>query len=148
MQALDASHFGFSQYLSCHGEHWNGSAMTPSVFTSSNYWLAAIKFFPYIFYSVTDTIHILSFSDLWSNTPSVSPNDVRIYPNPTTNLLNIERTDANPIQITVKDMLGNALNNYIMQQKTTIDVSYLPAGVYCLLLNDGKNVSAVRFVKK
>ena len=59
--------------------------------------------------------------------------EFRIYPNPTTSILNVQLTGNNSATgIEVTDVLGNILihNSEIINQKCALDVSSLPAGVY------------------
>ena len=72
--------------------------------------------------------------------PAVSPLDnLRIYPNPATNTLNIENTITS---IAVLDPLGRVYS--VPKNGNSLDVSSLPSGVY--FLSDG--TSRTKFVKQ
>ena len=63
----------------------------------------------------------------------IENDELRIWPNPTNSILNVELGIQNEkAEVQVTDVLGNVLiqNSEIVNQKCTLDVSGLPAGVY------------------
>lgn len=144
MQALDANRFGFSQYLSCYGAYWNGGSVTESVFNSSNYWLATAKSYPYIFYSVSDSIHILSFSSLWNSTPQLHENQLVLYPNPVTDMLYVSGDVTYESQYTIYNLLGQPVQSN--RFSTAIDVRSLHRGTYFISITNGDNTVVKGFV--
>ncbi|MBU3677247.1 MAG: T9SS type A sorting domain-containing protein, partial [Chitinophagaceae bacterium] len=80
---------------------------------------------------------------------------VRVYPNPTSNLLQIDYTSATsaPVQIILRDMTGRILyetemNSLIGENNNEIDMSSLSNGLYWLTLNqEGKRIYAQKVQK-
>jgi surface protein len=70
--------------------------------------------------------------------------NVSIYPNPVSNILNIEGSN-NKLEAVVFDMLGKE----VIQQNITdkIDISYLEKGVYFIKFSDGLKVSTHKIIK-
>lgn len=70
---------------------------------------------------------------------------LKIFPNPTSNYLNISGLKNNTVNYTIFDITGKKLisNTYIQNQK--IDVSSLSSGMYILQIS---NFKAIRFIKK
>ncbi len=68
-----------------------------------------------------------------------------IYPNPTTGIINIKAEGYS--QYEVKDNSGRTIVPSSKIQ-STIDVSHLTAGIYYILLKNGKETSVQKFIKK
>lgn len=68
-----------------------------------------------------------------------------IYPNPTTGVINIKTEGYS--QYEVKDNSGRTIIPSAKIQ-SMIDVSHFPAGIYYLLLKNGKETSVQKFIKK
>ncbi len=77
-------------------------------------------------------------------------NAVKLYPNPATNILNLQLPDANNFEIqkaSIINMIGQTV--YTGTGKTTaIDVSSLPTGMYQLLLTTDKGDWNGKFIKQ
>jgi hypothetical protein len=72
---------------------------------------------------------------------------VLIYPNPATNNLTIETSPQAIIEIT--NIQGQLIKTIVaIGNKTTIDVSALPSGVYVVEVNMEKGVEVKKFVKE
>ena len=74
----------------------------------------------------------------------------RIYPNPATDVLNIEiptSVDASAVSVSVYDMRGAEVKNARFEGNL-LNVSQLAKGVYLLRITDGQQVSHQRFVKE
>lgn len=73
---------------------------------------------------------------------------LQVYPNPCSNELFV--ADAMPgAQYSILDIMGRTVTQATLQgSATSVDVSWLPAGLYILQLNDGEKQSSVRFVKE
>ena len=71
--------------------------------------------------------------------------DIKLYPNPTTSILNIEMTQ-NLKQVSIYSVLGVEV---LRSQNEIIDVSGLSTGIFLIKIEDDNgNVSTKRFVKK
>lgn len=71
-------------------------------------------------------------------------NHVMIYPNPSTNMLFIN-IDTDIDQLSIKDLLGRSYN--VSMSDNMLDVSQLPAGTYCLIIDTAQKISTHLFVK-
>ena len=74
--------------------------------------------------------------------------EFRIWPNPTSSILNVEcRIQNEKAEVQIMDVLGNVLihKSEIVNQKCTLDVSGLPAGVYFITITNSNNT---RLTKK
>ena len=72
---------------------------------------------------------------------------VTIYPNPTTSVINVQVGDfSTSLEMTICDVLGNVLihNSEIVNQKCTLDVGGLNAGVYFIRVG----TATQKFVKQ
>ncbi len=73
---------------------------------------------------------------------------VKLFPNPTENLLNIEM-DFGEAVIVIYDQLGRVVSDQkISASKSSIDVSFLAPGFYHLQLKSGNNLAEGRFIKE
>ena len=72
-----------------------------------------------------------------------------IYPNPANDILYIEKTLSADTKISITDALGRniQLTSTTQGNKTMLNISQLPSGIYLLLLNDGKEIFREKFVK-
>ncbi len=71
------------------------------------------------------------------NIASFKKNDITIYPNPTTNILNIKTDEITNFNIELYDILGKQISNYKNQK--TIDISNLTEGMYFIKVIDLEN---------
>jgi len=131
----------------------NGSATVtiPTNLTSTYDARIKIEAVGNIFYTVSKKF------TLWD--PNLSIEDVvldnlKIYPNPTTNILNIEfsTTDIEKVKFDIFDLnvrliktVSQENSNQINQQ---INVESLQTGTYILVINTGKYTSTHKFIKK
>lgn len=72
-------------------------------------------------------------------------NDIKIYPNPTTNTLNFKGV-TNEVAVSVYDNLGRQVLNSTVTMGQSLDVSELNSGMY--LLNFEGNNSTFKFIKQ
>lgn len=71
-----------------------------------------------------------------------------LYPNPTNDFLNVRASDNGMYQISVIDMQGRVImTQENINTETSIDVSTLAQGVYSLLISEGNQSIAKRFIK-
>jgi uncharacterized repeat protein (TIGR01451 family) len=74
---------------------------------------------------------------------------VKVYPNPTTGLVHIERGNTEQISILLFDNLGRVLLSRDSEQSLTqLNLSDLLPGIYYLSVNDGKRQSSFKVVKR
>ncbi len=82
---------------------------------------------------------------LSTNDFQLNENEIKLYPNPTNSILNIEMTQ-NIKQASVYSILGKEV---IRAENKQIDVSRLPNGVFLIKIEDvNGNVSTKRFIKE
>ena len=77
-------------------------------------------------------------------------NTVKIFPNPTTNILNIE-TEQEVKTITIYNSLGAtvfSLFNRVKERVTSLDVSMFTTGIYFLEVKTGNDIIRKKFVKE
>ena len=73
---------------------------------------------------------------------------IKVYPNPTIDVLNIEASNINIIEIEMIDMLGETILKSINNPKI-IDMSNFKLGVYTLKIKDDRDkISIFKIVKK
>jgi hypothetical protein len=89
------------------------------------------------------------YSGIRSGRLASSTGQVRIFPNPATDVLYLEWNDFDPAQLEVVDAAGRVMLSRSLEAPLyQLDVSMLPAGVYFLRLLSHKNVQQeLRFVK-
>ena len=83
-----------------------------------------------------------------ANEPSVM--DVKVFPNPTTSMFNLQVTTVEAKQVSVKvlDVQGRLIKTMQINPNEKITLgSELKSGVYMLEVNDGSNRKVVRVVK-
>lgn len=131
----------------------NGSATVtvPTNLTSTYDARIKIEAVGNIFYTVSKKF------TLWDpnlSTEKVTLDNLKIYPNPTTNILNIEfkTTDIEKVKFDIFDLNGRLMktvsqenSNQVNQQ---INVENLQTGTYILVINTGKYTSTHKFIKK
>ena len=76
--------------------------------------------------------------------------EITIYPNPTTTVLNLSSTEMIDMTIRITDIVGRVLRTErVAEAHNTLDVSALPSGVYLLRMETPQGASkAVKFVKR
>lgn len=76
-----------------------------------------------------------------------SYNSIKLYPNPATNMVVVEAVYEN---ILVYDITGKICEVELKTQgnKTIVDITKLPSGIYIIEANDNKNLYQGRFIKK
>ncbi|MEG0917670.1 MAG: M12 family metallo-peptidase, partial [Myroides sp.] len=131
----------------------NGSATVtiPTNLTSTYEARIKIEAVGNIFYTVSKKF------TLWDpnlSTEKVTLDNLKIYPNPTTSILNIEfsTTDIEKVKFDIFDLNGRLIktvsqenSNQVNQQ---INVDNLQTGTYILVINTGKYTSTHKFIKK
>ncbi len=73
--------------------------------------------------------------------------ELRLYPNPANDILNITTDDYETVTLDVIDMQGRVVMATTFQGATTLDVAQLPAAVYQLYLHNANGSAVKRFVK-
>ncbi|MEO8760637.1 MAG: S8/S53 family peptidase, partial [Bacteroidia bacterium] len=101
-------------------------------------------------YGKLDGFGALTCNMLSTKIHQLKNEDVNVYPNPTTRMLNIECSMLNEdnVQYAIYDVLGNLIKNSTFQIKNliTLDVSGLQSGIYFLSLKTYKNSYTQKFV--
>ena len=114
---------------------WSTSETTQSILAPTNgqYWVVAEDgggcFSDTAFWNVTDYI---------TSTTTIESNNIKIFPNPTTGILNIYSHDKIKILSIVNNIGEEVLKNYLTSFKnintSTLDLSKLPTGIYFIRL--------------
>jgi hypothetical protein len=89
--------------------------------------------------SLTTTVGIVDFSS----------SSFIIFPNPAKEELTIVRSTTGKAQIEIHSLDGKKISVFeIFETKSEINLSFLSAGIYMIILCDNKNTEIQRFVKK
>ncbi len=90
------------------------------------------------------------FNYVLSSNYSLNRNlDIQLYPNPTTGILQLQRTTTERIQVQIIDQLGRILiEQETSQQSATMNMSRLPKGLYFVHINDGQKSITKKIVKE
>ncbi|MBK9049332.1 MAG: T9SS type A sorting domain-containing protein [Bacteroidetes bacterium] len=76
---------------------------------------------------------------------------LKLFPNPATNLINLQTTGFKNSTITILNTMGKTVftsNLSEAQNQTTINISKLSSGVYFIKVNDNENTVTLKFVKQ
>ena len=100
-----------------------------------------------------DYIRFSEVDDILSN-PNFNNQELKIYPNPVVNELNIEVEKAKIDEINIYNILGikvhqlNAISFEDNHQKLKLDISILPEGIYFLQIkNNNRSIGNYKFIK-
>lgn len=76
-------------------------------------------------------------------------NEISLYPNPTTNFIEIKGVVSEETTIHLRDALGRSIRSEQLQRDEPIDVSYLPNGTYFIeFRTNGQKAIVKRFIKQ
>jgi|GEM_PF-427955 len=96
--------------------------------------------------SSTDTVFIL-FDNCTKISPNTKTNNIKIYPNPANNKIEIEGIQIGQIEII--NLQGQIMKNInITNEKTTIDISKLSVGIYTIRIKNNEKIIIKKFVKE
>ena len=73
--------------------------------------------------------------------------NLKIYPNPVTDILTISHNHTSELQGVIKNLSGKTIKLFECDKYCNIDVSALPVGVYFINISDGKNNHWRKFIK-
>ncbi|MEP7229317.1 MAG: T9SS type A sorting domain-containing protein [Ginsengibacter sp.] len=75
---------------------------------------------------------------------------IKINPNPAKNILQVTGLNpTNPATISIIGFSGNAIKKIVVKNNSClIDVSNLPAGIYCIKVQENKEITNLKFVKE
>ncbi len=96
---------------------------------------------------ITNTVlnTLVASTSIGSN--EITEGDVKVYPNPVTDKITIENLQDGRLVIT--DITGKVIiDQEMVNNKAIIDISKYPSGLYILKNIDGKNATAIKFVKE
>jgi hypothetical protein len=74
--------------------------------------------------------------------------EIRIYPNPSDHVLNLQLPDGMMADVVIVNINGQEMKSFRVNAFARIDISELPAGIYLIKINDGKSISTERFIKE
>lgn len=100
---------------------------------------------------INETIRLYEAQDrstLNINDSLLASNEIKLYPNPTTNILNIKSSDRTTItSIQIIDLNGRVVLNRLNHTES-IDISHLHSGLYIVNFETSKGYITKRFIKK
>ena len=81
-------------------------------------------------------------SSLYNN---YSKSRINLYPNPAQTSITIEHFSASPISLTIYNSMGQIVFNkiHLTEKKTTLEIRFLPAGIYSVFIKDSNGVVQV-----
>ena len=83
------------------------------------------------------------YTSVTTDLPSVTVDDILVYPNPAKDVLNIN-TEEN---VVITDISGRVCYQGVVKDNR-IDIHHLPAGIYVVSLNGSQGTISKRFIKK
>lgn len=91
----------------------------------------------------------ISFENITLGTtqPELS-NAIRLYPNPTEDLLIVDVKDYDVKQLKLYSVQGQELDSMILPENNTLNVSHLSKGVYIMKIFTNQGTSVHKFIKK
>lgn len=80
----------------------------------------------------------------------MSYKQINIYPNPVKSTLNIELSDQDSKEFhgEIIDITGKTIATHLLKTDTSLDVSYLPSGIYFLSIRDNQNKLLIKKLVK
>ncbi len=79
---------------------------------------------------------------------SVEREKIKIYPNPATDFLNIEMSEAQKVQYSIFDLQGRKMQSQILENTfNTIKISTLAKGLYVIEIRNKTKTSSSKFIK-
>ena len=95
-------------------------------------------------FTATCVVNVLKKSSI----ETVESASFNIYPNPVTDVLTIERTNADRARIEIFNSAGALLKTFETNDiKTQLNVNNLPSGIYLIRCSDDRSVVTQRFLK-
>jgi len=79
---------------------------------------------------------------------TIEQSPIMVYPNPVFDVLHIVNNNQQNMQISLFDFLGREVLNQDASDKTEIDISKLPAGIYNVRIQHGNAIVSRKVVKK
>ncbi len=73
---------------------------------------------------------------------------VKLYPNPATDILNLQLPEGMNAKADVININGQILKSIQVNEFVRISISDLPAGIYNIIITDGKSIMTERFIKQ
>ncbi len=75
-------------------------------------------------------------------------NNFNIYPNPTTNILNINTLNDSPKEITIYSTLGKKIHKETINKQASLDLLNFNSGIYILQIKEGEKIYSRKIVKQ
>lgn len=139
---------------SMHGSHvWNfGDGNTSNAENPTHDYGNATGTFD-VTHTVTDTIgctasHTEAISLQGVGIADIAASNIRIYPNPTQHLLNVEVQNSTLYNIEVTDLMGKQLYSNQANGKASIDMLAYPVGTYLIQIRNADIFYTTRVVKQ
>lgn len=120
---------------------WIGNGYSNSAGTNTGTWT-----------NITVTLTGVSVSSLGTkDITAKSDLDIKVYPNPVIDVVNLKSNDSKITLVSVIDMSGKAIKTVMSSEKTNeiaVNVSELNAGSYLLIIHTDKNKFSKKIIKK
>ena len=90
----------------------------------------------------------LEITELYSSLEDITNSKIRLFPNPVTDLLNIETSDLGKSEVSVYNMSGELyLSKLILSPKETISLNKLKDGIYSVQISSKSSKHLCQFIK-
>lgn len=77
-----------------------------------------------------------------------SDQEISIYPNPTTDILNLNFGSLKSSHIELFDYMGKKIYTELMESKSTLNLRNFPSGIYYLTYRRGNTTKSIKVIKK
>ncbi len=128
----------------------DSSIMDAHFYLNENYGNGTMKFMIWSGNDKGNADTIIYNASTWAmSTRNVSDNkNVRLFPNPTRGVLNLEFSSTGKVQLEVYDLLGKKMTDLSYQGLvSSFDLSDLPNGLYIIRINDDGHIYSRTFRK-
>lgn len=129
----------------------NGETMVVLPDTTTNRARIKVKCANNIFFDMSNNRFRITEKQIISSTIRVYDKPIRLYPNPTNDLINLEFSENNPktVILTIYDALGRQVfyeKRQPNREVITLNISHLKSGVYLLKGKIGEQIFSKRFI--
>jgi hypothetical protein len=145
MNGFDRAHAYISHYTS---SAWDATSLSSATLVGGSFYqMTRANLTSFSPFAVADNNSSLGIEKI-SNSSNIG---LSIYPNPATGIANINLTDVNAQSVEIYNEIGSKVYSTEITDKNTqpsIDVSYLPAGVYYIKVNTSADSIFKKLIKE
>lgn len=121
-------------------ENYSNIANPQQIFSRADYFILGCEATIFSFFIATEGT---------LSTQNQIENSFKIFPNPSSNYLNIKNLNIWPSKLTIQDISGSILNSLsLMDHNNRLSVAHLPKGVYFITIENSLGVQTQKFIKR